>query len=202
MSDTNEETELSMFGEGFSSDLSFTWLNPGPIEAADSIGIPNDHDLQSKSLIFAGVVAYSRSFKTGVRAMTLKKDDLIREGAPFDEEIHDYLISLRDKHIAHSVNDMEDCKAIAVVIGSHGGQWRDGSAIGVVMKQSIGISRVLIQRALVHISALQTFLESGMMEKRQRLHEEFLLEFKEGKKLELTPIVKFSDRSKIGDRRK
>lgn len=238
MTDSNEETELSMFGEGFSSGLSFTWLNPGPIEAgesmapvrltseaaknfaalhlalgdisfaleclkaADSIGIPNDNNLQSKSLIFSGVVAYARSFKTGVRAMTLNKNELIREGASFDEEIHDYLIFLRDKHIAHSVNDMEDCEAVAIVIGSINGPWRDGSAVGVVLKQSIGISRSLLQRALVHISALQSFLESGMMDKRQALHKEFLLELKESKEIELAPIMKLSDRSKIGERRK
>jgi hypothetical protein len=141
MSDPEELHDPSTHGEAFSAECSFTWINPGPIEAgesivpvkltsdaartfaamhlilgdlefaeeclkaADDLGIPDNSNLHSKALIFSGVVVYARCFKSGVRGFTLVPSDLTAKGAPFDDNIHQYLIAMRDKHIAHSVND-------------------------------------------------------------------------------------------------
>ena len=85
------------------------------LRAADEVGIPDNSKLHSKALIFSGVVGYARCFKTGVRALTLDPGDLTARGAPFDYDSHRYVIALRDKHVAHSVNDFEQCDAIAVM---------------------------------------------------------------------------------------
>jgi len=172
------------------------------LKAANEIGMPDDKNLQSKALIFSGVVGYARCFKSGVRALTLSPADLHAKGAPFDDGIHEYLIALRDKHVAHSVNDFEQCEAIAIVIGTLGAKWRDGSAIGVVKKQSIGISKAIVQAAVFHISALRSFLEAELPAQRVALHADFLANFQETGKWEMAPIMKLSDRSKVAERRR
>jgi len=172
------------------------------LKAANEIGMPNAKDFQQKALIFSGVVGYGRCFKSGVRVLTLNPAVLHGEGAPFDDEIHKYLIALRDKHVAHSVNDFEQCEAIAIVIGRPGAQWRDGSAIGVAKKQSIGISKALIQRAILHISAVREHLEAEIPAHRLGLHTEFLATFQKTGQWEMAPLMKLSDRSKLAERRR
>ena len=238
MSDPDELHDPSTHGESFESVWSFTWINPGPIEAgesivparlssaaartfaalhliledlefaeeclraADNLGIPDGSNLNSKALIFSGVVVYARCFKSGVRALTLVPGDLTAKGAPFDYDIHQYLIALRDKHIAHSVNDFEQCDAIAVMIGKPGSFCRDGSGIGVVKKQTIGISRTLVHKAISHIRVLRQFLESELPAQREALHAEFQDNLAKTGKWEWAPVMNFSDRSKVAERRK
>lgn len=238
MSEFEDIHDISTQGESFSSAFSITWINPGPIEAgetiapaklpseaarifaalhlilgdlsfaeeclktANDIGKPDDKNLHSKALIFSGVVGYARCFKSGVRALKLTPADLHSKGAPFDDEIHEYLIAMRDKHVAHSVNDFEQCEAVAIVIGKPEVGWRDGSGIGVVKKQSIGISRALVQRSVAHINNLCQFLETELSTQRFSLYAEFQANFEKTGKWEMAPIIKFSNRSKITERRR
>ncbi|WP_144427544.1 hypothetical protein [Nostoc piscinale] len=237
MSESEDIHEISTQGESFSTELSFKWINPTPIEAgeliaparlsseaarifaalhlilkdltfaeecwkaADDIGIPDNKNLHSKALIFSGVVGYARCFKSGVRALKLTPTYLYNKGVPFDNEIHDYLIALRDKHVAHSVNDFEQCEAVAIVIGKPDTGWRDGSGIGVVKQRSVGISRTLVQRAISHINSLCQFLETELSAQRVAIYAEFKANFEKTGKWEMTPIIKLSDRSKITERR-
>lgn len=238
MTEYEDIHDISTQGEAFSSDFSFTWISPGPIEAgeaiapaklttqaarvfaalhlilgdlafaeeclnaANEIGIPDDKNLHSKALIFSGVVSYARCFKSGVRALTLTPNALHDKGTPFDNNIHEYLIALRDKHVAHSVNDFEQCETVAIVIGKPGVGWRDGSAIGVVKKQSIGISKALIQQAVSHINILRNFLEAELPAQHIALHADFVENFNKTGKWEMAPIMKPSDRSKVAERRR
>jgi hypothetical protein len=112
------------------------------------------------------------------------------------------LIALRDKHVAHSVNDFEKCDAIAVMIGKPGSVWRDGSGIGVVKKQTVGISRALVRKAIAHINTLRQFLESQLPAQRVALHAEFQAKLAKTGKWEMAPIMKLSDCSKVAERRK
>jgi hypothetical protein len=229
--------KLEEQGESFSSEISFTWINPEPIEAgelmvpaklsspeaqlfaalhlvlrdlvfaadclkqANELGIPNDRHLESKALIFSGVIGYARCFKTGVRPMLLDLADVARKGILVDLEIHKYLLSLRDKHIAHSVNDFEDCQAIAIVVGRPETGWRDGSAIGIAIKQTIGISSELLHRAIKHIESLKEFVEVQIGTRRLLVYSEFQKAFAKDGKWEATPMVKMSDRSRVARRR-
>ncbi len=79
------------------------------LKEANKIGLPDSDNLLSKALIFSAVVAYARPFKTGVRE--LKMDITYYSGIPtFKADVHEYLIAMRDKHVAHSVNEFERSK--------------------------------------------------------------------------------------------
>jgi len=168
---------------------------------ADTIGIPDSGNLHSKALIFAGVVGYARCFKGGVRLVTLNPDELASKGAPFDRPIHEYLVALRDKHVAHSVNDFEDCLPIAAIIGREESGWRDGSGIGVAIRQAVGLSRVLLQRAINHVDKLKTSLEAELEVQRLAVYAEFKIAFQNDGKWKPAPVMMCFDRAKIGKRR-
>jgi hypothetical protein len=172
------------------------------LNEADCIGLPDGKNFRSRALIHSGVVAYARCFKGGVRALTLKPKELIVKGAPFDSHIHHYMIALRDKHIAHSVNDFEECNAVAIMIGKPDSGWHDGSGIGVTKRQNVGITRTLIRKAISHINALRLFLESELPAQREALHSEFASNLAQTGKWEWAPLTEISDRSKVAEKRK
>jgi len=169
------------------------------LKEAKKSGIPNDSDLQSKALIFSGIVTYGRCFKTGVRSIDLNA--LIQRDT-FDKHIHKYLIALRDKHITHSVNDFEDCEAVATMIGTPKSGWRYGSGIGVVKKQTIGISKELLQKAIGHIKMIEKHIKDQISELRKLIDTEFQEHLASGGKWEFSPILKISNRTNISKRRK
>lgn len=168
---------------------------------ADALGIPSDQDIQAKSLIFAAVVAYARPFKSGVRIERLDPADLAAQMEDFDTEIHEYLIALRDKHIAHAVNDFEGCEAVALVVAKPGEKWRDASGVGVVIKQTVGMSRKLVQQAALHIDALKKHIAADLEARRLVVYAEFQADFAQGKQLHAAPLLTLSDRSNVAKRR-
>jgi len=95
-------------------DLTFVW------EALDLIqDLPSDNreftDLVTRALWTSALVAYARCFGTGKRAK-LTEDDVLR--TPQGElmvRFHRDMVSMRNKHIAHSVNAMEVIKIGAMV---------------------------------------------------------------------------------------
>ena len=224
-------------GESFSSELTFTWINPRPIAAGEQMapvalsfpeaqsfaalhlilqdlafasdclklsntyGIPDDRSLQSKALIFSGIVGYARCFKSGVRN-SLNASDLVAKGTPFDLEIHEYMLALRDKHIAHSVNDYEECQTVAILVGRPETGWRDGSGIGVTMKRTVGISSDLLLQAVAHIEKLKQFITVDLESKRLSIYDKFREDFGANGQWEMAPLVRMSDRSRISKRRK
>jgi hypothetical protein len=75
-------------------------------DEAEKLGIPDSQNTHSKALIFSAVVAYARPFKTGVRGIKLDKDFFASLAGDFSTSLHDFLIDVRDKHVAHSVNEI------------------------------------------------------------------------------------------------
>lgn len=69
-----------------------------------------------KALIHAGVVAYARPFSGGVRGWRGDKEYFSPAWTPEVVSLHEYLYSLRDKHVAHSVNAFERATACGVVV--------------------------------------------------------------------------------------
>ena len=169
---------------------------------ADQIGMPDATNIQSKGLVFSAVVAYARPFKSGVRQIRLSPEQLVEKNVSFDSDIHDYLIALRDKHVAHSVNDCEYCEAIAVLVGKPELGWRDGSGVGVIIKQSVGLTRKLLKRTMVHIENLKIAISGEIEALRLEVYEEFKADFAQDSNREMVPLVKLSDRSKVSERRK
>jgi hypothetical protein len=70
-----------------------------------------------KSLWNAALVAYARSFATGVRGTRLSTDmfNVLGEKALDAVEAHDYFLAQRNKHVAHSVNRLEDVRVVLMV---------------------------------------------------------------------------------------
>lgn len=61
------------------------------------------------SMAIAAVVMYGRAFATGVRGTKPEIDDLAKDL----QEFHQYVIDLRNKHVAHSVSAHENVAVIA-----------------------------------------------------------------------------------------
>lgn len=171
------------------------------LREADKLGMPNDDILSSKALIFSGIIAYARAFGTGARGISFVPDDIIKKGVEFDSEIHLYLLNLRSKHVAHSVNAFEECDTVGMVVRSPGKPTRP-NAIGFVMKRSIGLSRKQLMKSTEHIANLVAHLEAEIVTRRITLFDELKASYAAGDKMMIAPIVKVSDRAKVGQKRK
>lgn len=64
-----------------------------------------------EALTVAALVAYVRSFSSGVR--THLGEEALSALSPEQRDLHGILKSIRDKHIAHSVNSFEESQPIA-----------------------------------------------------------------------------------------
>jgi len=140
---------------------------------AQSAGQPSPDNLECKAFIFSGVIAYARAFATGVRGLNpaelfagVWNDD--------DKEIHQYLMDLRNKHIAHSVNEYEHCDAAGmVVLDANHNQIEDGVAgVGVVLQESLGISPKRLERAMHQAEFCQNYLQKKIDQLRGVLYRE------------------------------
>lgn len=70
-----------------------------------------------KSLWNAALIAYARAFATGVRATRLSTDMFAVFGDKATDAVkaHEYFLDQRNKHIAHSVNRLEDVRIVLMV---------------------------------------------------------------------------------------
>lgn len=171
------------------------------LKQAHEMGLPDSSNLQSKALIFAGVVSYARCFKSGVREVRLDSSELTKNVEHFDFSIHDYVVALRDKHVAHSVNEFERCEAVATMVGMPQKGWRDGSGVGVIIQHSVGMSRDLLRRAIQHVENLKCHISAEIEKERMEVYREFLESSAKEKTWEAAPILTFADRNNVGKRR-
>ncbi|MEK7234455.1 MAG: hypothetical protein AAB268_11610 [Elusimicrobiota bacterium] len=115
----------------------------------------------------AAIVRYARCFTTGVR------DALTRELFNTDNDLakkHDRFIDLRSKHVAHSVNNLEE-NEVVVQIGDHYVSSTEIRSINTMHKRVVGLS-LNEPHALKQIS--QTVLEKAramMVEEKALLLE-------------------------------
>ena len=168
-------------------------------EAADRLGIPNVGELHSKALIFSGVVAYARCFGSGVRERVDFKSYQAQH-LDLDEEIHEYLMALRNKHVAHSVNSFEVCTAIAMIVGDPQKGWREASAIGVSKQLQVGITATQLKKAVEHLSKLRSYVASTLEVQRLKLYDEFRAEYAAGKQFPMAPLYAVADRDRVSER--
>ena len=81
-------------------------------------GIQNDPVLP-RCLWTGAIEAYSRCFATGRRSRLNKEE--VFDGQPDALKMHDYLLTLRNEHTAHSVNGLEQSEAGIMI--SEDGEW-------------------------------------------------------------------------------
>jgi hypothetical protein len=169
---------------------------------ADKLGIPDASSSLSKALVFSAVVAYARPFMTGVREVKLEPSFFADLAESFDPSLHAYLIDLRNKHIAHSVNEFERCETVALMVGTPATGWRIGGGIGVSETQAVGLPRDHVQKAVTHITNSLNFLRDIVERKRAELYQEFKAQFEKDRRWEIAPIVRMPDRTQASRRRK
>jgi hypothetical protein len=178
------------------NDLSFSLDS---FNEAHKIGVPDSENLHSKALIFSAVVAYARPFKTGVRQVRISSD-YFSTAAGFSIEAHDYLIAMRDKHIAHSVNEFEKSAATGIMVGTPQTKWRP-AGVGVTTQHYVGISKRIIEQAIIQISGMIEVLNARIDEIRPVLFQEFLNKFQRDGRWEMAPIATLPDRKNAQRRR-
>lgn len=76
----------------------------------DRSELMDDDDYLFDAIATAALVKYARIFKSGMRFKVLPSE--VGFGAE-ELEAHNYMISLRDKHISHSVNNYERAQVVA-----------------------------------------------------------------------------------------
>ena len=81
----------------------------GDIEGDRTFASPLD------ALWTAAVVIYARAFSKGVRATNGPSIDRLSSA---DRELHDYVIDVRNKYLAHSVNGFEHTDVVAFLVDS------------------------------------------------------------------------------------
>ncbi len=167
------------------------------LRMADERGRPTNSDIELKALISAGVITYARCFATGVRVEKLSADSLATLVTGFDADVHEYLMHLRNRHVAHSVNNFEEAESFGLLLRTANAAPRNGGAVGVTVKQSIGISKLLVRKAIDHICAVKGFVEADLVSRRQVVYAEFKEAFDRGDQFELAPLIKLTDRSSV-----
>jgi hypothetical protein len=187
-----EFAELHMIVNDFSFSLDC-------FREADKIGLPDSQNLLSKSLIFSAVVAYARPFKTGVRQLRMNVEYFSAIPA-FNIEIHDYIIAVRDKHVAHSVNEFERSATTGVMVGTPSTNWRP-AGVGVTTLHSVGLSRRIIEGAITQISGMLDLLRARMEIIKPEIFRDFKEKFEKDGKWEMAPIATFPDRNNAAKRR-
>lgn len=85
-----------------------------------------DEDFNHWCAFVAGGIYYRRCFKSGVRTK-IALDDVVHLFGESEMYLHEALIAIVDKHVAHSVNEMElGCSTLTVAIDSAGKLHRGG----------------------------------------------------------------------------
>jgi hypothetical protein len=187
-----EFAEWHMIGE----DLSFAL---DCLTESDRLGLPDSENLHSKALIFSAVVAYARPFKTSVRSLRMDPG-YFSSLSSFSAETHDYLIAVRDKHIAHSVNDFERSDATGVMVGTPQTKWRP-AGVGVTMMQTIGLSRRIVEQAIIQIADMRQVVTDHIDRIRPELFQIFCAEYAREGKWEMARFVQFPNRGNVQKRR-
>jgi hypothetical protein len=172
-------------------------------QEALKLGVPDDQNDSIRAFISAGTVAYAKPFDTGLRKFKLRSEDFVDLWDSERQSIHSYLHALRQKHIAHSVNDCERSEAVGIVVLDQNYQLqKDGpSGIGATVMSVVGLTKSKLDQATVHIQALIDYTKTRIEELRPKLHDEFRAKVESGARLEMAPLAQLPESTKVGERR-
>lgn len=171
------------------------------LKEADKLGLPDSANIHSRALIFSAVVAYARPFMTGVRKIRLDGTFFTGAGEGFNIDLHTYLIAVRNKHVAHSVNEFERCEATAVMVGTNDQtEWR-AAGVGFTEYSVIGLSRSIVEQAIDQISNMVTVLAADLDRRRLELYEAFRAQYERDGKWEMAPMFNVPSRKNAPNRR-
>jgi hypothetical protein len=172
-------------------------------EEALKKGLPDDTNKLVRALIAAGVLAYVKPFDQGLRRFKLSPQDFADRWSEDSKSIHAYLHDLRQKHVAHSINDCERSDAIGIVVLSPDGRLdKEGpSGVGATVMSSIGLTKAKLRQSIVHIHQLTASTKLRIEQLRILVHDDLRKQIHDGKDLKMIPMVRFPDRTKVAERR-
>lgn len=170
------------------------------LKEADRLGLPDNSNTLSKALINAGIVSYGRVFKGSVRTVRVDLEE-IASGIPgIDKALHQFLLDLRDKHVAHSVNEFERAVAGPLMVQPPGSPW-EPRGVGAILQTSIGINRRTLLSALTHIDLLRNHVAERVAALEAIAFREFTEQFARTADFTMAPLLTFVDREGAGKRR-
>lgn len=196
---TDQTTEISALYSA-KEDLTFALFC---FKEAIKHDIPKVSNPISKALINAGTLSYARVFSSGVHKFKLTEKYFSNLWSIEDSDLHKYLSSLRDKHIAHSVNDFERAEAVGVVTFNNDLRLLSTNpcGVGVVLTVSIGLPFVLLEQCLMLMEKMITFIDGKINALRIEIYKQFHPTLKVGDKVEIHPCIQIANRDKIEKRR-
>jgi hypothetical protein len=149
---TTEEARRLADLASLADDLAFV------VEACRRIQVLSQQDesdgLVVRALWNASLVAYARCWATGVRVGL--PDGLLDQLPGDGRGFHDHLMTLRDKHIAHSVNPFEDVAIGVFVAPAATSEGAPDFGVGHLLQKLISFE----SEGLTHFEALATFLSA------------------------------------------
>lgn len=173
------------------------------LNEARNIGVPDDTHIASKALIFAGLVSYARPFVSGVRSFKLSPDALNDLWSEENLSIHNYLFELRQKHIAHSVNDCERCDTVGIIVTSPTYERQKGvSGVGITLLSSIGLTKSKMDEAVTHIETLVTHIDDNIDALRIKIHKKMKHHLDGGGTWTIAPITRLPNPQNVSERRR
>lgn len=181
---------------GIREDLRFSLACFRQVEA---MGIPNANDTISRACVASAILFYARPFGTGVRTRLSQAD--LADIPNFDLPLHDFLVAVRDKHIAHAVNAFEHSQPIALVVAKPGELWASGHAAGVSYTPSTGLNGIIVRQSIVHVEALVDYLGAEIGKLRNKVIADFEEAFQEHP-LKPAAWVKALERESVAKKRK
>lgn len=110
-------------------------------------------------------VKYGRCFKGGVRWDTEKQ--ILKTLSPEDSDLHQLIIAIRDKYIAHSVNDFESHKVRVCLNPKERG--RKINNVNIESDYLVGPEPRLFERLKCLIDKLLAWIDTEMKREEERL---------------------------------
>lgn len=170
------------------------------LEEADRLGLPDGQQLMSRALLNAAVVSYGRVFKGGVRSVRLRVDELSDPDQEHFSTTHEALLNLRDKHVAHSVNEYERAESGPLMVQTPDGMWSP-RGVGFIVQRYIGLNRQTVMNAIRLIRAWLSFLRARIGHLEAIEFAEFCQSFAVTGTFKMAPGYRVADRTKAGERR-
>lgn len=169
---------------------------------AVKFGIPDSSNHAGRALIHAGIISYARPFATGVRSVRLSPGYFAEIWTANEADLHQYLYTMRQKHIAHSVNNFEQAITVGIVIvdESHRLLTTNPSGIGVMKLSMVGLPMAKLRECPDHIAQMISRIERRIAELRPEIHAEMRPMLSVGDQIKLAPMT-IPDRSKVSERR-
>ena len=173
------------------------------VEAA-KLGLPDSDNALSKALIHAAIMSYARSFAGGVRGFRLDVAFFSTTWEAADVELHDYLYNLRDKHVAHSVNDFERATTVGVIVSDRSFRLLDTnpSGIGVTKLSMVGLPMSKLKLCPQHIEQMIRRIEQRIAQLAEEIHVRMRAELTVGEVVKPAPLMTMPNRAQIAERRK